>query len=121
MARRARVEGQDGGVPVAELLAADARPLRLKLLAGRQGLDRRILQSRVQRPGLALAGYSDYLNYGRVQIVGGSEMGYLATLTPRARAASLRRLAACPAVTPRQSPSRPALSTPPTEPYAIGR
>lgn len=96
MARRARVEGRDGGVPVAELLAADARPLRLKLLAGRRGLDRRILQSRVQRPGLALAGYSDYLNYGRVQIVGGSEMGYLATLAPRARTAALRRLAACP-------------------------
>lgn len=100
MARRAqrgaRTEGQAGGLAVAELLTADARPLRLRLLAGRRGLDRRVLQSRVQRPGLALAGYSDYLNYGRVQIVGGSEVGYLATLGARERATALKRLAACP-------------------------
>jgi HPr kinase/phosphorylase len=50
----------------------------------------------VQRPGLALAGHTAYLRYGRVQIIGGSEMGYLATLPARARAALLARLARCP-------------------------
>ncbi len=91
----ARPASQPGGVPVAELLAPGARPLKLRLLAGRRGLERRIRQSRVQRPGLALSGYTDYLTYGRVQILGGSEMGYLATLGARARAVALQRLAAC--------------------------
>ena len=34
----------------------------------------------MQRPGLALTGYTDYISYGRVQIVGGSEAGYLKKL-----------------------------------------
>src|SRR5262245_4193610 len=48
--------------------------------------------SRVQRPGLALAGHTDYVRYGRVQIVGGSEMGYLRKLKPTQRAAAVGRL-----------------------------
>jgi HPr kinase/phosphorylase len=58
--------------------------LRLRLRAGRSGLSREITLARVQRPGLALTGYTDYLSYGRVQILGGSEINYLRKL-PRAR------------------------------------
>jgi len=86
-------ESAPPGVPVAELLARDASPLRLKLLAGRLGLSREIQQPRVQRPGLALTGYVHYLSYGRVQILGSSEVGYLATLTARGRSTALSRLA----------------------------
>jgi HPr kinase/phosphorylase len=50
--------------------------------------------SRVQRPGLALTGYTDYVRYGRVQIIGGSEQTFLAKLPARRRAAILGRLAA---------------------------
>jgi HPr kinase/phosphorylase len=50
---------------------------------------------RVQRPGLALTGYTDYIRYGRVQIVGSSEIGYLEKLSPRGRARILSRLCQC--------------------------
>ncbi len=80
-------------VPVREIL--DAAALDLSLVAGASGLDHLVVLSRVQRPGLALTGHTDYIRYGRVQIMGGSEIGYLAKLPPRRRRAILRRLAAC--------------------------
>ena len=83
------------GVGVAELLDAPAEPLKLDLVAGRAGLDNRIHLARVQRPGLALTGYTDYIRYGRVQILGSSEAGYLRKLKPRSRAAILQRLCEC--------------------------
>jgi HPr kinase/phosphorylase len=46
----------------------------------------------VQRPGLALSGYVEYVSYGRVQIVGASETGYLKTLGARARSAAVAGL-----------------------------
>ncbi len=76
---------------MAALVAREAASLGLRLLAGRRGLRREILLARVQRPGLALAGHTAYIHYGRVQIVGGSEIGYLQTLPPRRRAAALAR------------------------------
>ena len=57
------------------------RGLDLTLAAGAHGLDHEIQLSRVQRPGLALTGYTDYIRYGRVQIVGSSEIGYLRKLS----------------------------------------
>ena len=62
---------------------------------GEAGLDHRVHLARVQRPGLALTGYTDYIRYGRVQIVGSSEIGYLRKLTPRGRASILARLCRC--------------------------
>jgi HPr kinase/phosphorylase len=88
----AQAEGAPG-VPVSELLAADG--LKLDLAAGRRGLGHRVHAARVQRPGLALTGYTDYIRYGRVQIIGSSETGYLAKLRPRRREAILERLCRC--------------------------
>jgi HPr kinase/phosphorylase len=44
---------------------------------------------------LALTGYTQYVAYGRVQIVGASEIGYLRTLGPARRRLLLRRLCRC--------------------------
>jgi HPr kinase/phosphorylase len=82
-------------VHVGNLLRPEARPLQLSLLAGRRGLRRIINLSRVQRPGLALAGYNDYVRYGRVQIIGGSELNYLAGQSAARRKAAIRRLMTC--------------------------
>jgi len=82
-------------VAVRELLGSDAAGLELRLLAGRAGLDQRVHLSRVQRPGLALTGFTDYIRYGRVQIMGGSEITYLRRLKPRQRALVLKRLVGC--------------------------
>ncbi len=81
-------------VPVSVLLSEEAAPLGLRLLAGQAGLQNSIDRSRVQRPGLALTGFTRYLSPGRVQIVGGSESSFLQTLTIKDRAAVLRRLMA---------------------------
>jgi len=83
------------GVGVGEMLEPGAASLQLELVAGRKGLGHRIYLSRVQRPGLALTGYTDYIRYGRVQIVGGSEIGYLRKLATRRRAAILAKLCRC--------------------------
>lgn len=79
-------------VVVRELLEESARHLRLRLVSGALGLDRFIDRSRIQRPGLALTGFTRYLSYGRVQIVGGSESAYLKTLRSNARREILRRM-----------------------------
>ncbi len=82
-------------VAVREIAEAGPDLPPLTLVAGRAGLTRVVQQSRVQRPGLALTGYTDYIRYGRVQIVGASEIGYLRKLPPRKRAPILARLCRC--------------------------
>ena len=57
--------------------------LDLKLLSGAAGLQRRILEPTVNRPGLALAGHTKYFARHRVQVMGHAEVTYLRTL-PRA-------------------------------------
>jgi HPr kinase/phosphorylase len=92
--RAALAEGAPG-VAVSELLESVAEALKLDLAAGRRGLDHRIHAARVQRPGLALTGYTDYIRYGRVQIIGSSETGYLGKLRPVSRKAILGKLCRC--------------------------
>jgi HPr kinase/phosphorylase len=54
--------------------------LRLTLVAGKQGLSRRISSTRIQKPGLVLAGFTEYLHKERVQVFGNTEMSYYRTL-----------------------------------------
>src|ERR671937_2290598 len=54
--------------------------LRLSLVAGKKGLSRKISSSRIQKPGLVLAGFTEYLHKERLQVFGNTEMSYLATL-----------------------------------------
>jgi HPr kinase/phosphorylase len=56
--------------------------VKLALLAGGNGLERRITVPRIQKPGLALAGFVQQVHPERVQILGATELSYLASLTP---------------------------------------
>jgi HPr kinase/phosphorylase len=80
------------GVTVSTLLKS--RPevfgLPLELRAGAFGLDRVITSPHIQKTGLALAGFHDYLKTGRVLIFGESEIRYLERLDEAARTRSLR-------------------------------
>ena len=87
--------GEVSGVAVRELVSPEGAAFNLTLAAGAHGLDHEIQLSRVQRPGLAFTGYTDYIRYGRVQIVGKSEVGYLRKLSPRRRASILDKLCRC--------------------------
>jgi HPr kinase/phosphorylase len=64
--------------------------LRLTLLAGKKGLTRKITSSRIQKPGLVLAGFMEYLHKERIQVFGNTEMSYLSTM-PRDRAVDTLR------------------------------
>jgi HPr kinase/phosphorylase len=82
------------GVTVGGLL--QTRPetfgLDLDLLAGTGGLDRRITNPYVQKTGLALAGFHDYLRPGRVLVFGNSEIRYLESLNPEDRTETMRKV-----------------------------
>src|SRR5436305_7362881 len=80
------------GVTVASLLSGrpEAFGLPLELLAGANGLDRVITSPHIQKTGLALAGFHEYLKPGRVLIFGESEIRYLESLDRAGRTAALR-------------------------------
>jgi HPr kinase/phosphorylase len=62
-------------------LLDDGSGLRLTLVAGESGLSRNIAIHRIQKPGLALAGFVRQVHPERVQILGATEIDYLGTLT----------------------------------------
>jgi HPr kinase/phosphorylase len=80
-------------ISVGSLLAGrpEAFGLPLELLAGVEGIERAITSPHVQKTGLALAGFHEYLKPGRVLIFGESEIRYLESLDTAARLLSLRR------------------------------
>ncbi len=70
-------------------------PIGLELLAGEQGLERRLRSSRIQKPGLALAGFTSFIHGDRVQILGETELSYLDTLSPIGRRIGVEGLLRC--------------------------
>jgi len=80
-------------VTVGSLLRSrqDAPGLTLELVAGAAGLDRQITSPYIQKTGLALAGFHQYLRPGRVLIYGDSEIRFLQNLSPEARLEALGR------------------------------
>lgn len=67
--------------------------LRLSLVAGRKGLDKKIISvSEVNRPGLSLCGYYEGFANDRIQVMGAGEIGYLGTCTPEEREAIFEKM-----------------------------
>jgi HPr kinase/phosphorylase len=79
---------------VKSLLGGDLEDLALKLITGEDGLERVIARPRVQKPGLAFAGYYEYVKPWRVQIIGESETKYLQSQPPRLREKRVRDVTA---------------------------
>src|SRR5438552_12283542 len=77
-------------VRIDRLLATEG--LALELVSGEQGLDRRIYNPRIQKPGLALAGFVAHVHPDRLQVLGLTEIDYLSTLTPEKRNSGLEAL-----------------------------
>jgi HPr kinase/phosphorylase len=65
------------------LLSETEAGLDLELLAGERGLSRFVQVPRIQKPGLALAGYTKNLHADRIQVLGATELSYLSELTQR--------------------------------------
>ena len=66
-------------ITIRELLAEQGKAAKMRLLAGEQGLDRYIDHPRIQKPSLAFAGYIDHLSDYRLQVIGQTELSFLAT------------------------------------------
>src|ERR1019366_2049312 len=77
---------------VADLLREKEVDVQLTLLGGSKGLRRVIPVSEINRPGLALSGYTDYFPSERVQIIGLGEHTYLSTFTPAQRKEALTQV-----------------------------
>ena len=67
-------------VTVGQLFKEQGAALELKLLSGEGSLDRIIREPTVNRPGLALSGFTRYFAYKRIQIMGHAEVYYLRSL-----------------------------------------
>lgn len=65
---------------ISELLSESEAGLDLELLAGERGLSRYVQVPRIQKPGLALAGYTKNLHPDRIQVLGATELSYLEEL-----------------------------------------
>ena len=62
------------------------------LILQENGLDNEIRSPRIQRLGMALAGFSGYVHLDRIQIFGLSELNYFKNMKPGKRAAAITRL-----------------------------
>ena len=65
---------------VEELLDRRGTFLDLRLLAGRSGLERQITAPRVQKQGLVLVGVVNALRAGRIQVLGQTELDFMADM-----------------------------------------
>src|SRR6185295_11945538 len=79
-------------VTVERFYTEHAGSLELKLVAGANGLKRIIREPTVNRPGLALAGFTRYFANKRVQVMGNAECHFLKSLPTKEREARYRQL-----------------------------
>ncbi|MDY0385126.1 MAG: HPr(Ser) kinase/phosphatase [Geobacter sp.] len=81
---------------IQELLNETEYGLELRLLAGAGGLGHQVTSSRIQKPGLALTGYTEHLHPDRIQVLGNTEISYLSQLEPQVAQAHAQALCAFP-------------------------
>jgi len=72
-------------ITVEKFYREQTRLLELRLLAGSGGLKRLIREPTVNRPGLALAGFTRYFASKRLQVIGKAESSFLRALKPERR------------------------------------
>ena len=79
-------------VTVREFATAPSLGLALEVVQENQGMENVIRSQRIQKLGMALAGFSGYIHPDRVQVFGSSELVYLHGLSAEERSAAARRL-----------------------------
>jgi HPr kinase/phosphorylase len=70
--------------------------LGLTLLAGKQGLSNRVFSPRIQKPGLALAGFTEHFHPDRIQVFGNTEISYLNKIDDRLAVECVRTVCSFP-------------------------
>ncbi|HLM00864.1 MAG TPA: HPr(Ser) kinase/phosphatase [Pyrinomonadaceae bacterium] len=133
----ANFKNEKPSIDIREFVEKSPAQIQIEVLAGsEQSLrSRRVTSARIQKLGLALAGFSHYIHQGRVQIVGQSEISYLNQLSVEKRIEAIRNLdlnkICCVLLTKNLEPPRefleiaeefnlPVLRTPEVSSIAIG-
>ena len=84
---------ENPSITIGAFVAGAPADLALAFVAGAGGADSRWLRTpRIQKLGLALAGFPHYVHEGRVQIIGQSELQFLGQLSAEERRAAIGRL-----------------------------
>lgn len=80
-------------ITISDFIANAPPEMQIELLGGASSINaREITSPRIQKLGLALAGFAHYIHFGRVQIVGQSEISYLDQLDSEKRVLAIRNL-----------------------------
>ena len=80
-------------INVAEFIKDAPAEMQIEILAGAKNATKReITSARIQKLGLALAGFSHYIHAGRIQIVGQSEILFLNQLEKAKKIKAIRNL-----------------------------
>lgn len=80
-------------ITIEEFVESAPEELKLSVLSGAGGISDHFISSpRIQKLGLALAGFTHYIHSGRVQLVGQSEISYLKQLTKEKRLEAINNL-----------------------------
>ena len=113
-------------IKVRDLLAKKGDPLQLEVLTGDAGLDREIPSPEASSPGLVLAGYTArFVGTDRMQILGETEITYLAALDAAARRKAIETFLSydlpCVVVTKGQQPPDELLALAATKGIAVIR
>lgn len=81
------------GISVANFVASSPEDLAIEIVNGHAGLEsRKITSTRLQKLGLALAGFPNYIHPGRIQMIGQSEIAYLKQMSDAERFAAIGRI-----------------------------
>ncbi len=81
---------------VKDLFEEQKEPLRLELVAGGRSLDNPLSNPRLQKYSLAFSGFYENFHPERVQVLGETELRYLATLSEESARDAIRTFCAYP-------------------------
>jgi len=82
--------GNVKSVPVSSFVEAGSESLGMSLIAGKAGLNRRIVEATINRPGLAFVGFFRYFAHRRIQVLGLAEYAYLSSVSDEERGERLK-------------------------------
>ncbi len=87
------MQNESPKISVAKFVEKSPLDLQIEILSGNEGLqEREINSARIQKLGLALAGFAHYIHTGRIQIVGQSEIWYLSQLESAKKIEAIKNL-----------------------------
>lgn len=83
---------ENSEITVAEIVANAPKKMQLEILAGGENLEQNVINSsRIQKLGLAFTGYNNYIQKGRIQMIGHSEVSYLSQLGEQDRESAVEK------------------------------